>query len=129
MLSHQQSNKVFGLDKDKGIIFSLLKYPEIDHYYTYLQEVTSSYWTSILSFASPTHLFLVSYSYYPHNIEDYNEWKSKVINLGYRVHIEKCKYSDIDAHMILIADKDVNIEKAIEFIHQNPHPRTRVIFS
>ena len=128
MLSHQLSNKVFGLDKDKGIINSLFKYPEIDHYRIYFQEIINSYWSSILSSSSPTHLFLVSYSYYPHTKEDYDEWKEKVMVLGYKVYIEKCKYSDMAAHMILIADIDVNIEKAIKFIHENPHPSTKVIF-
>ncbi len=124
MLVHKQTEKVFSGDRNNRKPQShLFEYPIIDHTKTYSQRPEGQRGSP-----SAKQLFIVAYSYYPHDIEGYNDWKEKVGNFGYRVYIEKCKYGTMVSHMVLVAESEVNLEQAIEYIHQNPHPELPVIF-
>lgn len=124
MSIHKITKKTFsGVSYNTKPQSCLFKYPEIDHIVTYCQK-------SIGQCGPPKskQMFLVSYSYYPNNKEDYNQWKQKVEAFGYLVYIEKCKYADMNAHMVLVAEKEVNLDEAINYIHNNPHPNKQITF-
>lgn len=135
MLVHKETTKRFRkdygelTDKDKRLM-KMLTYPFVDHEIYYSQRTKGSR-------GNPTvdNIFVVSYSYYNDDkSEHFKEWKNEVDNENLQFYFEPCLYglkkdADLqDMFMIIVAGTDINMDEAVKFVHNKPHPYKYIEF-